>query len=351
MSVQTEIFSRFIHGEKILKTEEFGSGHINDTYLVSTVSDKYILQKVNSSVFIKENLIHNYSQLLNSVNATGQSSKFFPGFYFSENGKFHEEDDKGNIWRVITYIGGSVTNSISGCTDITFQAAKAMSDFQSWLNTLPVSDFKPTIEGFHNPLKRIKQFEEILGKCHLEKKNQAAREIEFAQNNLDIARDVSKLLAGELPIRITHNDTKLENILFRENKDPLVIDLDTVMPGSVIFDFGDMVRSATSLAAEDEKDLNKVGFHIDHFTALCEGYLNTLSEELLEIEKRSIYQGILCVILIQGIRFLWDFLDNNNYYKTEYSDHNLVRCRTQFKLLEEIIKRETEVRNIIEKNL
>ena len=217
----------------------------------------------------------------------------------------------------MNFIDDSQSFQISPTPDISYRAGMTMARFQLLLNQLPENLFHPTIENFHNPHCRITDFMETIKDKGSERYTMAINEINFAVSQLSITEVVTQAIdEGLLNNRITHNDTKLDNILFQKDKESLVIDLDTVMPGSIIFDFGDMVRSIVSTSMEDERDLRKVGFNIEHFDALSKGYLGTLKDDLSITEKELIYPGIICIIYIQGIRFLSDFLVGDKYYKT-----------------------------------
>jgi thiamine kinase-like enzyme len=223
-----------------------------------------------------------------------------------------------------------------------------MGEFQLFLNTLPVENFGETIKGFHNTPGRLETFLKTVKEAPATRKKQAAAEIRFAEENQDIAHELKKLLERKtLPKRVTHNDTKLDNILFTADGSVLIIDLDTIMPGSVIYDYGDMVRTFTSPAKEDEPDASKVQLRRAHFEALTKGYLEPRKDVLTEVEKESLLLGAEAIIYEQALRFLNDFLQGDIYYKTAYPGHNLVRTRTQIKLLQEILEKEKEFDTII----
>jgi len=347
-----EIFRNFIDNENIVSIKEYGDGHINDTYLVTTDSSQYILQRVNQEVFNITNLTNNYKQLFISYKTLDESIKHFPDLCKNKDGELHILDSMGSAWRVAEFLDNINAFSISPDIVTSTLAGKAMGRFQNFLNRLDTDSFIDTIPDFHNPHKRFSSFEKSLDNSESALISAAKPEVDFALNNRYITDNMSNIISNNiLPVRITHNDPKLENILFKSDKsDAYIIDLDTIMKGTLIFDFGDMVRSITSLAKEDEKDLAKVKFNFDHFRALAGGYFSELTNTISKSEKENIYNGILSVIYVQGIRFLGDFLEGNNYYKVQYPEHNLVRCRTQFKLLKEIIEMETEIKSFLRSN-
>ncbi|MCP4911249.1 MAG: aminoglycoside phosphotransferase family protein [Bacteroidetes bacterium] len=330
----------------------YGSGHINKTYLAETKYNKYILQKVNENVFDLKSLINNYEVLDNYILSQGLSGKYYPPYVKTSNKQIHHIDSQGSCWRLSEFLDDSTTYQISPSINITHDAGIAMGKFQKLLNGIDPEFFSPTIPDFHNPQRRLNDYLYAVEKAKSQKKEKAAGEISFANSNTIIAEEMSSIVnANHFMHKLTHNDTKLENILFRDNNYPLVIDLDTVMPGNILFDFGDMVRSITSIAKEDEKNLSKVEFNIDHFQALARGYFTPIKSNLHDDEKNNIYSGILSVIYVQGIRFLTDFLLGNIYYKTSYENHNLDRTKTQFKLLQGVISKQSEIATILDEIL
>ena len=347
--ISDKILNVFFNDCTVIDIERYGNGHINNTYLVSTNIGKFIIQQVNSKVFNIKNLVNNYEYLIKSASKFGVSGKLFPKNVTGSFNSTHYIDNDGTAWRLNEYIDNSLAYAIPPNIEITEKAGKAMGKFQLFLSKLDANKFKDTIPGFHNPLRRLGEFEETIKITNKTLSESAKAEIKTALNNKDIAIKMSDLIkSNKLPIRITHNDTKLDNILFdQQNNHVYVIDLDTVMNGSILFDFGDMVRTITSVCKEDEKDLTKISFSLDHFEALSRGYLNEIKSIITQAEKDNILTGALCIIYVQGLRFLTDYLYGNKYYKTSYPTHNLIRSRTQFKLLEEILRNRENAENII----
>ena len=226
-------------------------------------------------------------------------------------------------------------------------AAKAIGTYQVFLNTIDPDQPCDTIKAFHNLPGRVQVFNDTLETCDKSLLVNANREVDLSKQFAFIEVETRAVL-DKLTPRVTHNDTKLNNILFKDGK-CLVIDLDTVMKGFVMFDYGDMVRTFTSPAMEDEKDLSKTTFRIDHFEALSKGYLEVLKPELNDLEKETLLLGALNIIYEQVLRFLTDYLKGNVYYKVAYPEHNLIRTRTQLKLLELILSQRTELEQIIKR--
>jgi N-acetylhexosamine 1-kinase len=348
-----EILNRFFSDFEIIDITSYGNGFINDTYLVSTDKKKFILQKVNSKIFNINNLAHNYKHLITAISEHQALGKFFPIFLPDNTGSIHYIDANNYAWRVSEFCENYSTYQISPDTSITERAATAMGEFQLFLTKLNPQDFEDTIPDFHDPKRRMNEFEVALKNANHELKGATETEINFAIENQHIAKEMSEILKHNLlPKRITHNDTKLENFLFdKTTNNTYVIDLDTIMLGSLLFDFGDMVRSITSLAKEDESDISKVMFSMEHFEALCRGYLTPLKTVITQFENDKLLLGTLSIIYIQGIRFLSDYISGSTYYKANYPTHNLIRCRTQFKLLEEILDKHNEIEDKIKSEL
>ncbi len=346
-------FVQFFNASEISDVKPFGNGHINDTYLVKTTGEAFIFQKVNQNVFDIAALVHNYKILNKSVEAYQREMgiSLTPRILTIEIGDYHFIDKDGSAWRKVEFLPESKSYDITTDTAISFAAAEAYGKFQVFLNTLDVEQFQDTIPQFHHLENRMKQFEEALNNAPKNLLDNAAPEIGQVEKFKSVGIAITHLLnTGKLPLRLSHYDTKLNNIIFHESQ-AYVIDLDTVMQGSVLFDFGDMVRTFTSPAAEDEPDIEKTIFRLSHFEALTNGYLGVLKNELTATEKQNLLLGAKAIIYEQALRFLSDYFNGNIYYKTAYPEHNLVRCRTQLKLLEEIFIGESKAVDILNKVL
>jgi len=344
-----QIIGQFFRPDEVLEVKAFGTGHINDTYLVTVAGGSYILQKVNKAVFDTQALVHNYSLLNRSVDAYQREKgvPLTPRMLKTLEGQYHFIDKEGAAWRKVEFLSGSKSYDITKDTNISFAAAEAFGKFQLFLNTLDTGSFKDTIPQFHHPANRMKQYELSLINASADLLQKAAPEIEQVRKLRPVEMEITRLLNSEkLPKRLSHYDTKLNNVIFHEGR-PYVIDLDTVMQGTILFDFGDMVRTFTSPAAEDEPEIEKTIFRMDHFEALTKGYLGVLSSNLTTIEKQNLLLGAKAIIYEQILRFLADYLNGDVYYKTAYPEHNLVRSRTQLKLLDEIVKNEQKAGQII----
>ena len=312
-----------------------------------TGAEDFILQRVNNKVFRTSELVSNYEVLVNSVLQYEQDTakKITPRIYKTKSGKYHYVDAEDCAWRLVEIISDAESYDICPEPLIAYKAAKAIGKYQLFLNTIEPSLFQDTIVGFHNLPKRFRAFQDAVRNTKMHLLESSKKEIKESLELAYIVSETVNTLEG-LPVRINHNDTKLNNVLFKDDE-VLVIDLDTVMRGNVMFDFGDMVRTFTSPALEDEKDISKTEFRIEYFEALTRGYLEPLRTNLTQQEKESLFSGALYIIYEQVLRFLTDYLNGNVYYKVAYAEHNLVRTQTQLKLLNLILKNQSECRRLI----
>ena len=330
---------------KVVAFEPYGSGHINDTYKVTVAQGgtpvNYIMQRVNSKVFpnvakMMENISRVTGHLAKKIDARGGDvSRETLTLIPTKNGElfFHDGDD--NYWRTYIFISGAKTFDSVSDAGLAFQAAKAFGEFQRQLADLPGGPLFESIRDFHHTPKRFENFLKSLQADKLNRAALAKKEIDFCLARKDMVSKVVEGLAdGSIPSRVTHNDTKINNIMIDDATGAglCVIDLDTVMPGSVLYDFGDQVRTATATAAEDERDLSKVNFRLDFFEALAKGYLESASDFLVSGERNYLAQSGALITFEIGLRFLTDFLDGDVYFKVHRDGHNLDRCRTQFEM-------------------
>ena len=339
--------------------ERYGSGHINDTYLIvfnqAGYQVRYILQRINTSIFknpdqLMENIArvldHSKKKLAGRKDATRRSLTLIG----TSSGKPYYIDSDGSAWRAYLFIERARTYDVLENADFAYQAAKAFGGFQRLLADLPGERLYEVIPNFHNTPSRLADFDKALAEDKLGRAASAKAEIDFVQNHRSMAPVFVDLLAkGEIPERVTHNDTKINNVMLDDETGEgiCVIDLDTVMPGVSLYDFGDLVRTSTSPAAEDEKDLTKVYARMEMFEALARGFLEGANGFLTpkEIELMP-FSGELITFEI-GIRFLTDYLQGDTYFKTHRPGHNLDRCRTQFKLVQSLIEHEPEMNEIM----
>ena len=299
----------------------YGSGHINDTFKVETASGtRYILQRVNTDIFPPEMLKANVLRVTEHLAKKGVKSLEVKGYE--------------NPWRIYSFLEGYSSTDLVTNPEQAELVAGAFAKFQNDLADLPAPRLGDIIPKFHNTVDRIRQLDEAAAADVKGRKALVAKELAFVDaRREEAAKIVSMMASGEIPERITHNDTKINNVMLAPDGTNVVIDLDTTMPGSALYDFGDMVRTSTAAAAEDEQDLSKVYSKKEYFEALVKGYL-AQAKFLTPAEKSLLaFSGRLITLTI-GIRFLTDYLAGDTYFRTAYEDHNLVRCRTQFKMVE-----------------
>ncbi len=349
-TISKQIIQQYSILQGDIDIQTFGNGHINETFLVKSAAGSFILQRVNPKVFLTDILVSNAEKFIPALERYQHAnhSKLSPLFIKNNKGAYHCLDEQGAAWRLIEFVAGCKTYSMATKTQDSYRGAQSLGQFQLFLNTLKIDEFGETIPHFHHPAARLDTFLEVLGNTSGAIKSLATAEIAFVQNHQSIADEMEQLsIQNEIPRRITHNDPKLENILFTPDQRTLVIDLDTVMPSTILFDFGDMVRTFTPGAAEDDPNPGKASLRIDHFEALTKGYLEKIKTTLTPTEKDKLLLGAKAIIYEQALRFLTDFLNGNTYYKVDYPEHNLVRTRTQIKLLSDILKYEDKLKDII----
>ncbi len=350
-----------IYGE-IQHAETFKIGHINETYSATYDQGgtrvRYIHQKINKGVFknpvaVMKNVmrvtthIRRKLEAANAPDLTRRSLIVIP----TRDGKSHHVGLDGEFWRTFVFVEGTQTFEAVQTPAQAFQAGRAFGEFQSLLADLPGGRLHETIPAFHDTRKRFMALQQAIHKDHYNRARNARPEIEFALSRANIVGIILDAMAkGKIPERITHNDTKFNNVMLDSatGKAMCVVDLDTVMPGCALYDFGDMIRTTTSPTLEDERDLTKVKMQMPTFKKLAEGYLSTAGNFLDKTEKSLMaFSGKLITFEI-GIRFLTDFLSGDNYFRIHRPDHNLDRCRTQFKLVESIEQQEKAMQKFVD---
>jgi hypothetical protein len=332
-----------------------GSGHINDTYCATFQQvggpRRFILQRINTRIFkspvaLMENIervtAHLAAQARGEPDIARRVLTLIPAF---EGRSWHEDSD-GNYWRMYRFVENARSYDAVESIEQAFEAAKAFGNFQRQLVNLPTPRLLETIPDFHSTPKRFAALEQAIAADVANRAGMARAEIDFALARRPI---VSALLDANLPERVTHNDTKFNNVLLDDatGEAICVIDLDTVMPGLAPYDFGDMVRTTTSPAQEDEQDLSKVTMQFYLFEALLRGYLDGAGGFLTKLEKQHLVLAGKLITFEQGIRFLTDHLLGDHYYKVHRDGHNLDRCRAQFKLVESIERQEERMERLV----
>lgn len=317
-------------------------GYINDTYLILTEGKpKYILQRLNTHVFTEiKKLQCNIDRALQKLNEKNYSEIEFIKTKENSSLAFIGKD----VWRLMTYISDSKTFNTTTNSKVAFEAGRIIGTFHRLLKGELVSEYNETIPYFHHLPTRQHQFLEALKESTENLRNNASKEISYA---LATIPSFNTFYEENLPIRICHNDTKLNNILFdKDNNGLCLIDLDTIMPGYFHYDFGDAIRTITNEAEEDEKDLSKVSFNTKLFKAFMEGLSSSeIKLTKKEIELLPLATGLLP--FLHGLRALTDYLNGNVYYKVTYSDQNLDRCRTLFQFTKLASSKNNDINNII----
>jgi len=340
----------------------FGSGHINDTYRLDYTTGEgprsFVLQRINTAIFkdpdrLMENILrvtrHQRTKL--QENGAGEIHRRVLEFFPARDGRFCHVDPEGGCWRLSLLVEGTHTCDIIESPEQAFLTAAAFARFQQTLVDLPGGRLHETIPNFHNTALRFADFEKAVREDHAGRAAAVATEIDFALQRRHIAPVLVDLMRkGAVPERVTHNDTKLNNILLDDASGEAlcIIDLDTVMPGSALYDFGDMVRSSACTAAEDEADLTLVGVEMSMFEALARGYLSVARAFLNPAEIQHLAFSGKLITFEQGIRFLGDYLNGDSYYKIKYPEHNLVRARNQFRLVASIEEHEAEMAALVD---
>lgn len=334
-----EILSHFSIDASPVSCELYGSGHINTTYRVETASGRrYILQKVSGNVFKDiPALMENIYRVTEFIKAKTSDPRQVADLIPTKDGSYYIFTD-GEYWRVYDYLENALCLQLPESEEDFYQSAIGFGHFQQLLADFPVSKLHETIPNFHNTPDRFRQFREVLARNPIHRAEGVQKEIEFAFRHEEEMATLQKMRDnGELPERVTHNDTKLNNVLFDEKSRTAlcVIDLDTVMPGLSLYDYGDSIRFGASTATEDEKDLSKVSIDTEMFRIFTRGFLKACPS-LTEREIDMLPMGAKTMTFENGIRFLADYIDGDNYYSISRPEHNLDRCHTQFKLVEDM---------------
>lgn len=347
------IASNFKYSGKIVGFEPLGEGHINKTYLVITDKSKYTLQMINTNVFtdpvaLMEN-IYNVTEFLKIkiIRNGGDPLRETLTVVKTKTNEYIYIDDSGNTWRSYLYIDDVVTCQEPTSFQLIYDSGYAFGTFQNMLHDYDADKLNETIKDFHNTVQRVRNLEDAAIKNMSGRAKQVQEEIDFViSRKNDCSIIVNMIKQGKIPLRVTHNDTKLNNVLFDKetNRPVCILDLDTVMPGSILYDFGDALRIIGSSAAEDEKDLSKVHFLIDNFRIFTKGYLNSIGTSISEEEVALLAFSVKLITLEIGMRFLTDHINGDIYFGIHREGHNLDRARTQFKLVREI---EENIENMI----
>ncbi len=349
----------FVLGDNLTECIPYGSGHINDTYRLTYDTGKhYILQKMNRSIFTKpvelmENVSGVTAWLKKKIQENGGDvERETLNLVMTKDGLPYYVDEDGEYWRVYLFIEDATCYDMVKDEEDFYQSAVAFGHFQRLLADYPAETLHETIVNFHNTVDRLDKFKTAVEKDICHRAADVEKEIQFVLDRTELAHVLCDMQdQGKLPLRVTHNDTKLNNIMIDNatGKAICVIDLDTVMPGLSVNDFGDSIRFGASTGAEDEKDLTKVSCDLHLYEVYVKGFIEGCGGALTETELDMLPMGAILMTFECGMRFLTDYLEGDHYFKIHREGHNLDRCRTQFKLVKDMEEKLSRMKEIVNK--
>ena len=344
---------------KVVEYIPFGNGHINDTRLVTMDNGvQYVLQRINKNVFKRPDLLmENYVGVTKFIRKKiekmgGDPLRNVLNAMPTKDGKSFLLDEEGEFWRLLVYVTDSIGYDKVERPEQFYDSAVSFGDFQYMLRDYPAHTLHETIVNFHNTPDRYRQLMEAIENNAAGRLDEVSAEIEFAKARFEFAHTLENAhKEGKLPLRVTHNDTKLNNILFDINNGEAlcVIDLDTIMPGYSVNDFGDSIRFGATTALEDETDLSKVNFDISLYELYVKGFIEGAKGGLTEGELEMLPIGAIMMTFECGMRFLADYLNGDTYFRIHRPSHNIDRCRNQFKLVADMESQLDEMKAIVRK--
>ena len=346
------ILSQYGLDEQHCTVQPFGSGLINHTWKVSHKSGNYILQRINHNVFKQPYHIAANLRLIGDYLKQHYQTYLFTTPLVTERNEDIIHDTAQGYFRLFNFVSGSHTVDVVNTPQQAFEAARQFGKFTRLLSGMDINALKVTLPDFHNLSLRYQQFLQAVHEGNRTRKTTSAEAIEFLQQHNGIVATYEKIKQDpDFKLRVTHNDTKISNILFDENEKGLcVIDLDTVMPGYFISDVGDMMRTCLSPVSEEERDFSKIAIRDKYFKAIVQGYLQEMNEELSATEKLYFVYAGKFIIYMQALRFLTDYLYNDTYYGAKYPEHNFVRATNQIVLLQRLLEKEEALQGLTLKN-
>jgi len=354
-----KVAEEFLNSQKIVEIKEIESGHINKTYLVVMPECNYILQEINTHVFNSPfGMVHNIKEVTEYIRKKLIYEGKDPNRATLNIVTSRLGQDiviyKNRYWRCMQYINGSKTYEVIESKEMFYEVGKAVGEFQFLLSGFHTRILDDTIRHFHDTPYRYEKFLDVIKLDRCDRVKECQEEIEFIRaRSAFFSRITSKLEKKIIPYRVTHNDTKLSNVLLDEKtgKALCLIDLDTVMKGSILYDYGDALRIGASIAVEDEVDLEKVKIDLELVEAFTKGFLSEVKEILWPSEAEALYDGYHIITCEIAMRFLHDYLEGDLYFRINRKKHNLERARNQIKLVQEIEKNEKEIKALINKVL
>lgn len=330
----------------------FGHGNINYTFLITTDNGKqYILQRINTHVFKQpEQLMDNVIAVTQHIRKKDPDPSHVLNFIPALDGKYYYRDERRRFWRCYEFVGGFCLEAPESDADF-YESAVAFGRFQELLSDFPADTLYETIPNFHNTPDRYRQLHIAMDEDACDRLQYVQPEVDFIMEREQEAGIIQRMLeSGDLPLHVTHNDTKLNNVLLdmKTRKALCVLDLDTVMPGSSLFDFGDSIRFGAATAPEDVQELSRMTLDLHRFEVYTRGFLDGC-HSLTKREMQLLPMGAKIITLELAVRFLIDYLESDHYFKTQYSDHNLVRTRAQLKLVKDMEAKWYQMQKIIER--
>lgn len=356
------IEEHFLLSGEVESIVPYGSGHINDTYLLTCRQEngegkRYILQRMNHDIFkdphgLMENVVNVTGFLQEKIKETGgdperEALNVIP----TKTGESYCREADGSYWRMYRFVEGASSYDAVEKPEDFYESAVAFGHFQKLLSEFPAASLHETIPDFHNTVDRLAKFKKAVKADVCHRAANVQEEIQFVLDREADCHVLCDMLAkGEIPLRVTHNDTKLNNIMIddKTGKGICVIDLDTVMPGSALYDYGDSIRFGANTGAEDEKDLSKISCDLDLFALYTKGFIEGCEGSLTETEIRMLPMGAKLMTLECGIRFLTDYLEGDHYFKIHRPEHNLDRTRTQFRMVKDMEEKWEKMQKIVE---
>lgn len=354
LNIDEEIVNAYGFTSTTIKLQQIGSGHINRTYLLTSIDGrKYILQNINTYVFKDPYAIATNIKSVADELAAHHPNYLFPAPIATTKGELMCKY-KDEFWRLLPFVEHTIAFDTLSDPNQAYQAAKQFGKLSRLLNNFDTSGLKPTIVGFHDLSWRYEQFVNALNQATTEKKSKAQQQIDVAlRHQFIVSYYQSYTNRNDFPDRVMHHDTKISNVLLDKitAEGICVIDLDTLMPGKYISDLGDMMRTYLCAFSENEQDLQKIEIRLPYFKATIEGYLSEMASILTQTEKELILFSGKYIIYMQALRFLTDYLSGDIYYPVSYAEQNLDRAKNQFKLLSELFENEKILQDIIEESL
>lgn len=354
-----EVISHFACTADAESCKPYGSGHINDSYHLKNhfgYQSDYLLQRINKKVFgnvprLMDNMLMVTEHLERKIREsdTGDPRKEVMTLIPTDIGSYYYQDTAGDYWRMFLFLSPTRSYDLVRTEKQAYEGGKAFGKFQAMLSDIPGGKMFEVIPDFHNIQKRLQHLNVAVEQDAAGRRKNVAAELEFVkqyEETMQYFQQPENI--AELPLRVTHNDTKFNNVLLNERDEAqCVIDLDTVMDGYLAYDFGDAIRTTINTAEEDEADLRKITLNMDLFRAYTQGYLESAGGFITEAEVRSLIKGVLLLPFMQGVRFLTDYLNGDTYFKTHFEGHNLQRARAQFQLVKVLDAHKAELEEII----